>query len=283
MSFVLINSKDDLKYLDKELIHKPFVAVDTEFVRTKKDNMRLALIQVRDLEETYIIDCLEVGKYEGQCSFLFSSDVIKIFHSCREDLEAIFSWTDSITKNIFDTQLANEFLGGTFSIGYQDLVLDRLGVKVNKGETRSNWLKRPLRDSQLDYAASDVQFLINLFLSQQKELNDEKKLEWLLEETALLGDKFLFKEQELNIAEGRLKKLELSKVQERLFIRNLNDVINTVSKEKGINPTMLLSKKNQESFLNSVLRIGLESSIQDLTKWRKKILSEKINYLFLSL
>ena len=75
MSFVLIKTSEDLKYLDKELVKKPFVAVDTEFIRTSKKNMRLALIQVRDLEETFIIDCIEVGKYKGECSFLFSSTI----------------------------------------------------------------------------------------------------------------------------------------------------------------------------------------------------------------
>jgi len=283
MSFVLIKTSEDLKYLDKELVKKPFVAVDTEFIRTSKKNMRLALIQVRDLEETFIIDCIEVGKYKGECSFLFSSDVSKIFHSCREDLEAIFSWTYSVTNNIFDTQLANEFLGGSFSIGYQDLVFQRLGVKVNKGETRSNWLKRPLRDAQLDYAASDVEFLIDLFLSQKEELKLSKKLDWLLEETSLMGDKLLLIEQGSAVYENRFKKHKFSKPEEKFLKKSLNEIIKMASKEEKINPTMLLSKKNQDIFLNNVIRDGLDNSIQSLSKWRRKILSDKINLLFLGL
>ena len=55
------------------------------------------------------------------------------------------------------------------------------------------------------------------------------------------------------------------------------------SKEEKINPTMLLSKKNQDIFLNNVIRDGLDNSIQGLSKWRRKILSDKINLLFLGL
>ena len=140
------------------------VGVDTEFRRTTKDNMKLSLIQVNDGEEINLIDCLQIDYKEENCNFLFSKDVIKIFHSCKEDLEAVFSWTGQNLINIFDTQLANAFLGGSYSIGYQDLVIDKIDVKVDKEETRSNRLRRPLNDSQLRYAASDVEFLSDLYM-----------------------------------------------------------------------------------------------------------------------
>ena len=45
------------------------------------------------------------------------------------------------------------------------------GIKLEKGETNSNWLKRPLSDSQIQYAAQDVEFLIGIYKIQKKQLN----------------------------------------------------------------------------------------------------------------
>ena len=72
--------------------------------------------------------------------------------------------------NLFDTQLAEAFLNGHYSIGYQGLVEEKIGITVDKGETRSNWIRRPLTDSQLNYAASDVEFLLELFIEQKQAL-----------------------------------------------------------------------------------------------------------------
>ena len=72
--------------------------------------MRLALLQVNDDEETYLIDAVLIEDPGPHVSFLFSQSVTKIFHSCKEDLEAIFSWTSKEMVNIFDTQIANSLL-----------------------------------------------------------------------------------------------------------------------------------------------------------------------------
>ena len=65
-------------------------------------------------------------------------------------------------------------------------------------------------------------------------------------------------------------------IEEKFLKKSLNEIINMASKEEKINPTMLLSKKNQDIFLNNVIRDGLDNSIQGLSKWRRKILSDKI-------
>ena len=176
--FTFIDSIRDLAYLNKELSQKAYLAVDTEFRRTTKDNMKLALLQVNDEDETYLIDAILIDDPGPYVDFLFSPSVTKIFHSCKEDLEAIFSWTGKEMVNIFDTQLANSLLDGEFSIGYQGLVEQELDIVLNKNETRSNWIRRPLSDSQLKYAALDVEYLIYLYRSQKEALSRSSKLEW---------------------------------------------------------------------------------------------------------
>ena len=177
--FTFIETLEDLNFLNQELLSKPYVAVDTEFRRTKKDNMKLALLQVNDDEEIYLIDTVLIDDPQDNASFLFSKDVVKVFHSFKEDLEAIYSWTNHHMLNIFDTQIANALLEGEYSISYQGLVEKQLGIFLDKKETRSNWLRRPLTDSQLKYAALDVEYLIHLFLEQRQELVHSNKVEWL--------------------------------------------------------------------------------------------------------
>ena len=274
--FTLIETPEDLDIVNKEFLSKPYVAVDTEFKRKGKKDIRLALIQVNTSEETFIIDCLKIGDANDICSFVSSKEVKKIFHSYKEDAEAIFSWTNQILTNVFDTQLANAFLGGSFSIGYRDLVFNKLDVSINKDETRSNGLKRPLRDSQLDYAASDVEFLIELFFEQRNKLEDTNKTDWLNQEIEYGLDK-LFN----NIQVSSEKSLiVLSKQEEKKFLSSFNNIVDLISRDKEINSTLFFSKKNQKDFLRNVLNQGLKSACNEIPKWRKELLLKDLTALF---
>ena len=119
---------------------------------------------------------MQIKEPKEICSFLYTSYTKKIFHSCREDIEAIYSWTKKEVLNIYDTQIANSLLGGSFSISYQGLVEEKIGLKVDKKETRTNWLRRHLTESQLNYAASDVYYLIDLYRLQREEFSKTNKL-----------------------------------------------------------------------------------------------------------
>ena len=132
--FTFIDSLEDLAYLNQELSQKPYLGVDTEFRRTTKDNMKLALLQVNDDDEIYLIDTIRIDDPGCNADFLFSPMVKKIFHSCKEDLEAVFAWTKKEMVNIFDTQIANSLLDGDFTISYQGLVEQELGIILNKNE-----------------------------------------------------------------------------------------------------------------------------------------------------
>ena len=272
MSFTLIENSKDLGFLDKELIEKPFIGIDTEFRRRSKEEVNLALMQINDGYEIYLVDCISIGKYEGFCKFLFNKNVLKIFHSCREDLEVINSWTKEGLKNIFDTQLANAFLGGSFSVGYQELVNQELDVKINKTETRSNWIRRPLRDAQLKYAATDVQFLLELYETQLEDLERQNKLSWMEEEMSLLLDRQEHAEEDL-ISIGKIK---LTKSDELQFLKSFNKIIVDLSESLLINRTLLFSKKSQKQFLYICLNKGPEEAFRNLQSWKKGLLIERL-------
>lgn len=278
MSFTLINTLDDLDCLNEELLNKPFIGIDTEFRRTTKENMQLALLQINDEEEIYILDPLSIGPPGESCSFLFSGNVLKIFHSLREDIEAIYSWTGSMMNNLFDTQLANAFLDGDFSIGYSGLVKNTLDIQIDKSETRSNWIRRPLTDAQLNYAASDVEFLIEIYLKQANSLVRENKMDWLKEEINFLSSKLLSENNDSEtISSG------LSKSDEQSILVKFNLIVEEISRRYKINQTLFFSKKNQKDFLYLTLEKGLDNSLATLTKWRSNLIEQKIKKIFLEI
>jgi len=273
--FTFIESIEDLAFLNEELLLKPYVGVDTEFRRTTKDNMRLALLQINDAEEIYLVDTVLIDDPKDHSSFLFSDSVTKIFHSCKEDIEAVYSWTGKKMVNLFDTQLAEAFLNGHYSIGYQGLVEEKIGITVDKGETRSNWIRRPLTDSQLNYAASDVDFLIELFMEQKQALTVSNKLEWHNEELDFLSSRIfspIAYDEDINIG--------LTKAEEKNLLNKFNDIVLHVAELKEINPTMFFSKKSQKDFLRLAINEGFEKASSEITTWRSKLIAEPLGSLF---
>ena len=272
--FTFIDSIEDLAFLNEELLLKPYVGVDTEFRRTTKDNMRLALLQINDAEEIYLVDTVLIDDPKDHSSFLFSDSVTKIFHSCKEDIEAVYSWTGKKMVNLFDTQLAEAFLNGHYSIGYQGLVEEKIGITVDKGETRSNWIRRPLTDSQLNYAASDVEFLIDLFIEQKKSLNLSNKLEWHNEELDFLSSRIfspIAYDEDINTG--------LTKAEEKNLLNKFNDIVLHVAELEKINPTMFFSKKSQKDFLRLTINEGFEKASSEITSWRCRLLAEPLGSL----
>ena len=269
--YTLINSIEDLAFLNNELLSKKHIGVDTEFRRTSKQNMKLALLQVNDGEEIYLIDTILIKEPEHNSSFLFSNDVLKIFHSCKEDLEAIYSWTNKKMSNIFDTQLANSFLSNDYSISYQGLVEKKLGIVLSKNETRSNWLRRPLTDSQLKYAALDVEYLIHLYNHQIKEMNHSDKLEWHNQDI----DQLIHNTFNENLVGSEVSR-SLTRAQENEILVQFNKVVEKIAMEAKINPTLFFSKKSQKDFLRLVLFKGLKRASEEITQWRSELLHDDL-------
>ncbi len=268
--FTLVDSIDDLAFLNEELLKKDHLGVDTEFTRTTKDNMKLGLLQVNDGDEVYLIDTILIEDPGPNADFLFSPSVTKILHSCKEDLEAIFAWTNKEMVNIFDTQIANSLLDGDFSIGYQGLVEQEMEIVLNKNETRSNWIRRPLSDSQLKYAALDVEYLIYLYKFQKEELINKAKLDWHDQEI-----KRLIEVTFNPIVHNDLERI-ITKAEEADLLKRFNKIVEKISKREKINPTLFFSKKAQKDFLRLVLKEGIENACKEITGWRNQLIKEDI-------
>ncbi|MCE1114265.1 MULTISPECIES: ribonuclease D [Pseudomonas] len=163
----------------------PFVALDTEFMRVDTFYPKAGLIQVGVGEHAYLIDPLLIKDWQPLGELLDDTAVVKVLHACSEDLEVLLRLTGKLPQPLFDTQLAAGYLNIGFSMGYSRLVQEVLGLELPKGETRSDWLQRPLSDTQVSYAAEDAVHLAELFSVLRPKLSDDKYA-WVLDDGAEL-------------------------------------------------------------------------------------------------
>jgi len=163
----------------------PRVGLDTEFVRERTWWPKLALVQIA-LEggDVLLVDTLAPGIPEALAPMLADPAVLKVMHSASEDLVALRHACGVVPTPLFDTQVAAALAGIAAGAGYQRLVQDLLGVALPKGETRSDWLRRPLSAAQLEYAADDVLHLFALHDLLAAKLAELGRDGWLHEDAA---------------------------------------------------------------------------------------------------
>jgi ribonuclease D len=158
------------------------IGLDTEFERTRTYYSRPALVQVFDGERVSLIDPLVVEDFAPLAELLQCSDVTKLMHASEGDIEVLEQLTGVTPQPVFDTQMAAAFTGLGYSLGYRKLVQELLGEELAKDETRSDWLRRPLSDAQIAYAALDVVHLLPMYRQLQTELIGLGRDAWLREE-----------------------------------------------------------------------------------------------------
>lgn len=146
------------------------VALDTEFMRVSTYFPKLGLIQLYDGERVSLIDPLAITDFSPFVALLSNPKVLKVLHSCSEDLLVFLQEFDQLPRPMIDTQIMARFLGLGTSAGLAKLAQQYLNVEIDKGATRTNWIKRPLSDIQLQYAAGDVWYLLPLYHILEKEL-----------------------------------------------------------------------------------------------------------------
>ena len=173
-----IDTNAGLQQACETLIQAPAIAVDTEFVRVDTFYPIPGLVQIAAAGETFLIDPITIDQWQPLQALLTDPGTLKVMHACSEDLELFQHWLALRPTPIADTQIAAAFVDMGLSPGYQSLVLDLLGETVDKGETRSDWLQRPLRDSQCHYAAMDVAHLMQCYDLLAQRLKDKGVWQW---------------------------------------------------------------------------------------------------------
>lgn len=198
-----------------------FLAVDTEFVRTSTFYPKPGLIQVADDHGAALIDPLAVSDWSDFRALMVSSDVVKVFHSCAEDLEVCKRIFDEVPSPLFDTQIAMALTGFGSSVGFQRAVNELLELDIPKEATRTDWLQRPLTEVQMEYATADVHYLHYLYPMLVARLEEKDRLGWLYEECERLVDSAREPEGDYSLAYHRVKSGWKLRPQEQCVLQYL--------------------------------------------------------------
>lgn len=188
-----ITTTEALAAFCKEAAKRPYVTVDTEFLRERTYYSKLCLVQLayqdEDGADAALVDPLADGLSLEPLYDLFRDvGVVKVFHAARQDLEIFFVDAGLIPTPLFDTQVAAMVCGFGEQVGYETLVRKIAKADLDKSSRFTDWSRRPLTDAQAKYAIGDVTHLRDIyeFLSDQLQKSGRKK--WVAEEMAVLND-----------------------------------------------------------------------------------------------
>ncbi len=188
-----ITTTAELQAFCTEAAKRPFVTVDTEFLRERTYYSKLCLVQLayRDEagEDAVLVDPLEDSLSLDPLYELFRDvGVVKVFHAARQDLEIFHVDADLIPTPLFDTQVAAMVCGFGDQAGYETLVRKIAKAQIDKSSRFTDWSRRPLSDAQKSYALADVTHLRDIYESLSEAIAKNGRQKWVAEEMAVLND-----------------------------------------------------------------------------------------------
>ncbi len=162
------------------------IGFDTEFIGEQTFVPQLCLIQVSTPERLFLIDPLSVGALDGFWELIADPGRTVVSHAAREEIRICKRSCGRAPGNMFDLQIAAGIIGVGYPMGHGPLIQRLLDVRVNKGETLTDWKKRPLTARQVQYAYDDVRYLLPLWQEISGRLNRLGRGEWAKEEFAAM-------------------------------------------------------------------------------------------------
>ncbi len=174
-----IDRTQDLLALADRIQGNPWLAMDTEFIRTQTFFPKLCLVQVATNDVLACIDPLAIADLTPLVPVLCDPQTVKVLHAAEQDIEAIVHQLGLAPTPVFDTQLAAAVLGHGDQPGYARLVQHFTGVVLDKSQTRTDWSQRPLLPEQVAYAADDVRYLGEIYRILAAQLCSRGRLDWL--------------------------------------------------------------------------------------------------------
>jgi len=173
-----IESADELKVFCTQLQKGRWIGVDTEFMRERTYYPEPCLMQLSGDAGIACVDIVVIKDLAPLKEALMRTDIVKLMHSCSQDLEIFHLLFDEIPPSIFDTQVAAAFIGKGDQLSYAALVEDICQVKLNKAHTRARWCNRPLSAEEIFYAEDDVRYLPAMFEFLSAELANLGRRAW---------------------------------------------------------------------------------------------------------
>jgi ribonuclease D len=203
-----VTTEDDLAILCEKLKPCEVISLDTEFVRERTYFHRLGLIQVAGEGVCAAVDPILISDISPFLDIITNPKVLKIFHAARQDLEILVRLTGQVITPVFDTQVAAALVGWGAQISFAKIVQKVTGKKISKAETYTDWCRRPLRQSQIDYALDDARFLLPVYEKLGQVLKKMNRQDWIQAEFA-----YLEKPQVYDLPDPRRQFLKIKNVR----------------------------------------------------------------------
>jgi ribonuclease D len=179
VDYVHVSTDQQLKQLCQDLASEPTIAFDTEFVSEHTYRPQLCLIQVAAGEQMAVIDPQSISDITPFWELLAAPGHDTLVHAGREELLFCLAAVGKPPERLFDIQIAAGLVGHEYPAGYGSLIYKLLGTRLHKGETRTDWRRRPLTASQLSYALDDVRYLRELADKLRAKLSRLNRTSWL--------------------------------------------------------------------------------------------------------
>ncbi len=248
---IFVDSETKLDEILNELSLEKIIGIDTEFDWRNTYYPNLSLIQISTKKKIFLIDCLKLSSLFKFKSIFESKDTVKVFHAVRSDITVLSCSNNLNFINCFDIQVAEKFLSKDDLKSYAKIVLKYTGHKIDKSETNSNWMRRPFTKNQINYAANDVRFLIEIYKKQKKILEQKHaylSVRDLTKREVSLGS------QKLHIP--RLKKFKShKKIEKDLFMWREN-----IAMKRNVPPSYIFKDK----FFKKILKAYDENNSKDI-------------------
>lgn len=215
--FQYIAQQDQLHNLYASMAATDMYALDTEFIKVNTLRPCLGLLQINVDGKVFLLDGKTLDL--SDLWLLIFNARLNVFHACGEDLDLIHYYaSQKPLSNVFDTQVGLAFLGHGLQVSYQQALNQELDIQIDKGETRSNWLARPLRPEQLQYAANDVIHLPALAIKVRDQLQQKQTWDFALQDCAIQAKEIAserpFTELYLDVANFRHNRQQLAQLQQ---------------------------------------------------------------------
>ncbi len=189
MQTKIISTTEALIAFCERIKGEEFLTIDTEFIRERTYFPQLCLLQVAGDNDVAAIDPLaEELDMTPFLELMKNPNQMKVFHAGGQDLEIFYRLTGTTPQPLYDTQIAAMVCGFGEQIGYESLVRDLCGGKLDKGSRFTDWAQRPLTDRQIKYALEDVIYLRDIYRILSKRIKDEGRESWIAEEMREAAD-----------------------------------------------------------------------------------------------
>ena len=173
---------------------RPYVTLDTEFLRERSYYSRLCLIQAalpapgRDQPgEAVLIDPIAGDlSLEPLYDLFRHRPTVKVFHAARQDLEIFYHDAGVLPQPLFDTQIAAMVCGFGEQVSYETLVKRIARAPLDKSSRFTDWSRRPLSSDQAQYALADVTWLRQIYEHLSGRLEKTGRAPWVEEEVDVL-------------------------------------------------------------------------------------------------